>query len=151
MQISGHQAQQGGPGHDLEAVPNEEALQSVGDVGPIVAGKIARFFDQEVNNRVVDELLASGVRWEFEDFVVGNNILSGQTFVLTGRLSVLSRNEAKARLQSLGAKVSSSVSPKTSVLVAGDAPGSKLTTAQELDLTVMNEAELLALLEENDA
>ena len=91
------------------------------------------------------------MRWEFEDFVVGNNILSGQTFVLTGRLSVLSRNEAKARLQSLGAKVSSSVSPKTSVLVAGDAPGSKLTTAQELDLTVMNEAELLALLEENDA
>ena len=130
---------------------DEETLQSVSDVGPIVAGKIARFFAQEVNNRVIDDLLASGVRWKAQDFVSGNNILSGKTFVLTGKLSVLSRNEAKARLQLLGAKVSSSVSAKTSVLVAGDAAGSKLTKAQNLGLTVMNEAELLVLLEENDA
>ena len=100
---------------------------------------------------MIDDLLASGVRWKAQDFGSGNNILSGKTFVLTGRLSALSRNEAKARLQLLGAKVSSSVSAKTSVLVAGDAAGSKLTKAQNLGLTVMNEAELLLLLEENDA
>ena len=130
---------------------DEESLQSVPDIGPIVAEKIARFFAQDVNNRVIDELLARGVTWQEEEASLNPEALAGQTYVLTGTLTSLTRNEAKARLQSLGAKVSGSVSAKTSCLVAGDAAGSKLTRAQALEVPVMSEDELLALLEKYGA
>lgn len=134
---------------DIDALrtAEEETLQQVADVGPIVAGKIARFFAQDVNNRVIDELLASGVNWEKIASQTDPQVLAGQTFVLTGTMSTLTRNEAKARLQALGAKVSGSVSSKTTAVVAGDAAGSKLTKAQSLNIPVMTEADLVELLE----
>ena len=134
---------------DIDALrtAEEETLQQVADVGPIVAGKIARFFAQDVNNRVIDELLASGVDWEKMASQTDPQVLAGQTFVLTGTMSTLTRNEAKARLQALGAKVSGSVSSKTTAVVAGDAAGSKLTKAQSLNIPVMTEADLVELLE----
>jgi len=134
---------------DIDALrtAEEETLQQVADVGPIVAGKIARFFAQDVNNRVIDELLASGVDWEEIASQTDPQVLAGQTFVLTGTMSTLTRNEAKARLQALGAKVSGSVSSKTTAVVAGDAAGSKLTKAQSLNIPVMTEADLVELLE----
>lgn len=128
---------------------DEESLQSVQDIGPIVAEKIAHFFGEENNNRVIDALLEAGV--SFEEVKPSGNIdaLAGETFVLTGTLGSLTRNEAKARLQALGAKVSGSVSSKTSYVVAGDAAGSKLTKAQDLGIAVMSEEELLGLLEQH--
>ena len=134
---------------DIDALrtAEEETLQQVADVGPIVAGKIARFFAQDVNNRVIDELLASGVDWEEMASQTDPQVLAGQTFVLTGTMNTLTRNEAKARLQALGAKVSASVSSKTTAVVAGDAAGSKLTKAQSLNIPVMTEADLVELLE----
>ena len=117
------------------------------DVGPIVAEKIARFFSQPVNARVIDELLGQGLHWETEENAVNPEALAGETWVLTGTLTALTRNEAKARLQALGAKVAGSVSAKTSYVVAGDAAGSKLTKAQEIGVAVLSETELLELLD----
>ena len=134
---------------DLLRRADEESLQNVPDIGPIVAEKITLFFAQDVNNRVIDELLASGIVWQMEESTAKPEALAGQTLVLTGTLMSLTRNEAKARLQSLGAKVSGSVSAKTSALVAGDAAGSKLAKAQSLGVPVMSEDELLTLLEQH--
>ncbi|MCS5573544.1 MAG: helix-hairpin-helix domain-containing protein, partial [Pseudomonadales bacterium] len=134
---------------DLLRSADEVSLQNVPDIGPIVAEKIALFFAQDVNNRVIDELLASGIVWQMEKSTAKPEALAGQTLVLTGTLMSLTRNEAKARLQSLGAKVSGSVSAKTSALVAGDAAGSKLAKAQSLGVPVMSEDELLTLLEQH--
>ncbi|MBD3646887.1 MAG: NAD-dependent DNA ligase LigA, partial [Pseudomonadales bacterium] len=128
---------------------DEETLQEVPDVGPIVAEKIATFFRQEENEHVIDALLKAGVRWQQEAPAAASEALAGETFVLTGTLSSLSRNEAKAKLQSLGAKVSGSVSSNTSCVVAGDAAGSKLTKAQELGVKVIGEEELLEIFEEH--
>ncbi len=130
---------------------DEEALQEVPDVGPIVAKKIVNFFQQDANRQVIDTLLKSGVGWvEQESFAI-SGALAGETYVLTGTLMSLTRNDAKARLMSLGAKVSGSVSVKTSYLVAGDAAGSKLTKAQEFGVAILSEADLLKRLEVHDA
>ncbi len=132
-------------------VADEESLQEVPDIGPIVAKKIAHFFQQDVNNQVIDQLLANGVGWEEEAEAGNPEALAGETYVLTGTLTSLTRNEAKARLQSLGAKVSGSVSAKTSYVVAGDAAGSKLTKAQSLGVPVLDEQQLIELLEQHGA
>lgn len=131
---------------DLRAA-SVESLQEVPDVGPIVAEKIAHFFQQPVNNRVIDALLAAGVAWQEETAGAHSEALAGQTYVLTGTLATLTRNDAKARLQALGAKVAGSVSAKTSCVVAGDAAGSKLARAQALGIRIMDENELIAMLE----
>ena len=133
----------------LEAT--EESLQEVPDIGPIVAEKIATFFHQESNRRVIEDLRKSGVHWEVASTSDNSDALAGETWVLTGTLNTLTRNDAKARLQSLGAKVAGSVSAKTSYVVAGDAAGSKLTKAQELGITVLSEDDLLKRLEEYGA
>ena len=131
---------------------DEESLQEVPDIGPIVAAKIAHFFQQEANREVLDRLLVLEVEPQEVETAAGlADALEGQTFVLTGTLTSLTRNDAKARLQSLGARVAGSVSAKTSCVVAGDAAGSKLAKAQELGIPVMSEDELLALLEEHGA
>ena len=137
--------------HDLHPLreASVESLQEVDDVGPIVAAKIATFFGQKNNQAVIDQLVDAGVCWEPEvvEAPTSRRGLSGETVVLTGTLSKLTRNDAKARLQALGAKVSGSVSSKTSFVVAGDAAGSKLTKAQELGVLVLTEQDLIDLLE----
>ncbi|MBT4162587.1 MAG: NAD-dependent DNA ligase LigA [Gammaproteobacteria bacterium] len=127
----------------------EESLQEVPDVGPIVAEKVAHFFQQEINKRVIDELLAGGIHWQMDESAADPKALAGQTYVLTGVLSGLTRSEAKARLQLLGAKVAGSVSAKTSYVVAGDAAGSKLSKAQKIGIPILTEEELIALLEQH--
>lgn len=133
----------------LEAVMNAslEALLEVSDVGEIVASHVQNFFSSETNQVEIKGLLDAGVNWpQIEVKSEAQQPLLGQTYVLTGTLSQLGRNEAKGLLQALGAKVSGSVSAKTSVLVAGEKAGSKLTKAQDLGVTVQTEAQLVELL-----
>ena len=131
----------------LEALQNAdlEALQQVPDVGEVVANRILAFCHEAHNVAVVNELIAQGVHWEtVETKEVTENRFKGKTVVLTGTLTQMGRNEAKALLQDMGAKVSGSVSAKTDFVIAGDAAGSKLTKAQELGVTVLTEEEFLA-------
>lgn len=130
---------------------SEDQLLSIPDVGPIVAAKIQHFFQQDNNLKVIDSLLAAGLHWKIVASKSDPEKLKGQTWVLTGTLNSFTRSEAKARLQSLGAKVAGSVSKNTSCVVAGDAAGSKLTRAQDLGIRVISEAELITLFEENGA
>lgn len=126
-----------------------EALQAVDDVGEIVAKNITNFFKEEYNVAIVAALEAI-MTWP--DVIVKSadeQPLTEQTFVLTGTLSQMGRNEAKAALQSLGAKVSGSVSAKTHYLVAGEKAGSKLTKAQNLGVSILTEEDLVALLEKH--
>ena len=131
----------------LEALQNAdlEALQQVPDVGEVVANRILAFWHEPHNVAVVNDLIQQGVHWDdVEVKEVGENLFKGKTVVLTGTLTQMGRNEAKALLQDMGAKVSGSVSAKTDFVIAGDAAGSKLTKAQELGVTVLTEEEFLA-------
>ena len=131
----------------LEALQNAdlEALQQVPDVGEVVANRILAFWHEAHNVAVVNDLIAQGVHWEtVETKEVTENRFKGKTVVLTGTLTQMGRNEAKALLQDMGAKVSGSVSAKTDFVIAGDAAGSKLTKAQELGVAVLTEEEFLA-------
>ena len=131
----------------LEALQNAdlEALQQVPDVGEVVANRILAFWHEPHNVAGVNDLIAQGVHWEtVETKEVTENRFKGKTVVLTGTLTQMGRNEAKALLQDMGAKVSGSVSAKTDFVIAGDAAGSKLTKAQELGVTVLTEEEFLA-------
>ena len=125
----------------------EEVLLQVNDVGPIVAKSIRTFFDQAHNREVVDQLRACGIRWE-EGAATSDapKPLAGKTFVLTGTLPTLGRDDAKDMIEAAGGKVSGSVSKKTSYVVAGTEAGSKLTRAQELGVAVLDEAALLEML-----
>ena len=124
-----------------------EQLLEVNDVGPVVAQSIRTFFDQPHNREVVEQLRACGVRWgEGEPAERAPQPLAGKTFVLTGTLPTLKREEARALLEAAGAKVAGSVSKKTDFVVAGAEAGSKLAKAQELGVVVLDEAGLLALL-----
>jgi DNA ligase (NAD+) len=126
---------------------SEEQLLAVNDVGPIVAKSLRTFFDQLHNREVVEQLRACGVTWEEgEPAAAVPKPLSGKTFVITGTLPTLGRDEAKDRLEAAGAKVAGSVSKKTDYVVAGAEAGSKLVKAQELGIAVIDEAGLLALL-----
>ncbi|MDG1731926.1 MAG: NAD-dependent DNA ligase LigA [Thalassotalea sp.] len=122
-------------------------LQSVPDVGAIVAKNIVSFFAEEHNNQVVEQLIDAGVHWPVIEVKADDELpLKDQTFVLTGTLSQMGRTEAKAKLQSLGAKVSGSISVKTHYLVAGEKAGSKLTKATDLGVKVLSEDQMIALL-----
>ena len=127
-----------------------EALLDVADVGPIVAQSVRTFFDQPHNREVVEQLRGVGVTWpEGPGTAVAKppaGPLAGKTFVLTGTLPVLTRDEAKDMIEAAGAKVSGSVSKKTDYVVAGSEAGSKLIKAQELGIRVLDEAGLLELL-----
>jgi DNA ligase (NAD+) len=126
---------------------DEEALKQVPDVGPVVAARIAHFFAQPHNREVIAALQAAGVKWpEGAPRRSAEGPLSGKTVVLTGALASMSRDEAGDRLEALGAKVSGSVSKKTSIVVAGEAAGSKLAKAQELGIEIWDEAKLVAFL-----
>jgi DNA ligase (NAD+) len=125
-----------------------EQLLQVRDIGPVVAESIRSFFDQPHNREVVQALRDAGVRWDEHDGAQQPAALplSGQTFVLTGTLPTLTRDEAKALIESAGGKVAGSVSKKTSYVVAGEEAGSKLDKATELGVAVLDEAGLRELL-----
>jgi DNA ligase (NAD+) len=124
-------------------------LEQVEDVGPIVAGRIIEFFGDAENCAMVDKLLAAGVHWPAIEKSALSTLLLGQTWVLTGTLEKLTRNDAKAILVSLGAKVASSVSAKTHQVVAGPGAGSKLEKAVSLKISVMDESEFLQYLQQH--
>lgn len=129
-----------------------DTLRTVPDIGPVVASRIAHFFAEPHNREVIAALRANGVHWkEGAPQRASEGPLSGQTVVLTGGLESMSREEAGAKLEALGAKVSGSVSKKTSFVVAGEAAGSKLAKAQELGVEIWDEARLLACLAEHGA
>lgn len=131
---------------DAIKLATEEQLQQVPDVGVIVAKNIVNFFAQSHNVEVVEELEAI-MSWPTIEVKNDDELpLKDQIFVLTGTLSQMGRNEAKAALQALGAKVSGSVSAKTHYLVAGEKAGSKLTKAQDLGVSVLTEDEMIALI-----
>jgi DNA ligase (NAD+) len=124
------------------------AIQQVPDVGPVVAARVVAFFADPANRAIVDRLRAAGVRWpDRPAHKASLQPLSGKTFVLTGSLQALSRDEAGDRLRALGAKIAGSVSKKTDYVVAGADAGSKLRKAQELGIPVLDEAALQRVLE----
>jgi DNA ligase (NAD+) len=123
-----------------------ETLQEVDDVGEVVAKHIYIFFQQAHNLLVIEGLIESGIQWPEPEAKQQLLPLSGKTYVLTGTLMQMKRNDAKLALQSFGAKVSGSVSSKTDCVVAGESAGSKLIKAQELGVLVINEDELQTLL-----
>ena len=127
-----------------------DALKSVPDVGEVVARHVRNFLSEEHNQKVI-AALEKVISWPEPQQIIAEEIdspFAGKTVVLTGSLTILSRDEAKDRLAALGAKVSGSVSKKTDLVIAGEAAGSKLAKAQELGITVIDEAEMIRLLGE---
>ncbi len=135
---------------DALMAADEVALQQVPDVGPIVARSIVDFFAEPHNCEVIAQLRAAGVHWlEGEPAVPAAGALQGRTFVLTGTLPTLTRDEAKALIEAQGGKVAGSVSKKTSYVIAGEDAGSKLAKAEALGVAILDEAGLRALVNEN--
>lgn len=134
----------------LEALRHAEleALEAVADVGPVVAHHVHTFFRQPHNQQTLDDLIAVGVTWDEEEIGERPQPLAGQTWVLTGSLESMTRDDGKARLQALGAKVAGSVSKKTTAVVAGEAAGSKLEKAMQLGVEVIDEATFIQRLTE---
>ena len=132
----------------LEALMNADgkALLEVNDVGEVIAQSITHFFEEEHNREVISNLLAQGVHWPVPEQREINEKVSGKTFVLTGTLPSMGREEAKSLLLAQGAKVASSVSKKTDYVVAGAEAGSKLEKARALGVTVIDEQQMLELL-----
>ena len=128
----------------------ETQLLAVADVGPVVADHLLQFFASPSSLAVVDALRAAGVHWDdIQVQEASAQPLAGQTWVVTGKLESLTRDAAKAHLQSLGARVAGSVSANTSCLVAGPGAGTKLTRARELEIQTIDEQALLDLLAEH--
>ena len=128
----------------------EEELVAVPDVGPVVAQNVITFFRQPHNLEVIQKLLDAGIRWpEIKVRKLDELPLAGKSFVVTGTLQSMGRNEAKAALQELGAKVASSVSKKTNYVVVGENPGSKASKAEELGITILDEDAFLDLLKKH--
>ncbi len=134
---------------DRLAKATQEALEAIPDIGPVVAGHIVKFFKQKHNRDVISKLLDAGITWPPQE-VAAAQPLQGKTYVLTGTLSSMTRNDAKARLQALGAKVAGSVSAKTSAVIAGEKAGSKLAKAEKLGVPVLSEDDLIKLLEQGE-
>lgn len=132
----------------LQSASVDELLK-VTDIGEITAQNIHEFFNTDTNQAIIRDLMAQGVHWQAVVKSAGNAPFDGQTWVVTGTLSGMGRDEAKAHLQALGAKVSGSVSAKTTKLLAGEKAGSKLDKANELGVAVVSEDEFLALLKEH--
>ena len=122
-----------------------EDLLTVNDVGPVVANSIISFMSESHNREVIEQLLASGIEFQVEEQIASVD-LSSKTFVLTGTLPTMSRDQAKALLEAAGAKVAGSVSQKTSYVVAGSDAGSKLEKANELGIPILDEDALMKIL-----
>ncbi|MEO8187768.1 MAG: NAD-dependent DNA ligase LigA, partial [Burkholderiaceae bacterium] len=126
---------------------SEDELLRVPDVGPVVAASIARFFAEPHNRKGIAQLRAAGVDWPESDPVrTPAGPLAGKTFVITGTLPTLKRDAAKSMIEAAGGKVSGSVSKKTNYVVAGDDAGSKLAKARELEVSIIDEAQLQEML-----
>lgn len=135
----------------LDAIRNadHETLMQIPDIGPVVARHVRLFFEQPSNRRVTDQLLAAGIRWENPQLAAQRTPrrLQGLSFVLTGTLSSMTREEAGLKIKTLGAKINNSLSKKTDYLVVGENPGSKAEKASSLGVKTINEEEFLALIE----
>jgi DNA ligase (NAD+) len=136
-------------GLDAIMAAAEEDLLSVADVGPVVASRIRAFFDEAHNREVISRLKDAGVQWEESKprAAPKDGPLAGKTFVLTGSLADMTRDEAKDRIQALGGKVTGSVSKKTDYVIFGEKAGSKLSKAQQLGVETLDETQFEALLE----
>lgn len=139
----------------LEALASAsiQDLEQIKDIGPVVAQNIFTFFKQSHNQDVIRDLLARGIVWPHGQVVshVTSHIFTGKTLVLTGTLATMSREEATARLEMLGAKITSSVSQKTDFVVVGENPGSKLAKAEQLGIKILAENDFLQMLKEKHA
>lgn len=129
----------------IEQATTDE-LETISDIGPVVALNIYRFFQQKHNLEIIQRLLLAGIHWEDNEDEI-NLVFSGMSFVLTGSLQIMTRDEAKQRLISLGAKVTGSVSKKTNYVVYGENAGSKYEKAIELGITTMNEESFIKMIE----
>ena len=134
---------------DLQPImdASAEEHEQVADVGPIVAGHIETFFRNTENRALIEKLISHGIHWPRLERSAGSQALAGKTYVLTGTLEQMTRNDAKARLLALGAKVAGSVSKNTDCVVAGPDAGSKRSKAEELDIDIIDEGEFLRLLD----
>lgn len=126
-----------------------DELLAVKDIGDVTAQAIRTFFLSAHHKAIIDQLLNAGIGWQKDNANRADNPLAGQTWVITGTLNTMGRDEAKAHLVSLGAVVAGSVSGKTSMVLAGDKAGSKLTKAVALGIRIINEDEFLALLQQH--
>lgn len=137
---------------DIESLrtASESELNEVSDVGPVVSSRVHEFFADRDNARVVDDLMFEGISWPVPDRIAMKP-LEGETWVLTGTLGAMSRNVATARLVALGAKVSGSVSAKTTRVVAGSRGGNKLQKADLLNVPVIDEKSMIACLEKHES
>lgn len=133
---------------DALLAASTDVLEGVDDVGPIVARHIRGFAGDERNQNVIADLLTLGVNWPPVTVASGEGPLAGTTWVVTGKLESMSRGDAEQRLRALGAKTASSVSAKTSTVLAGPGAGSKRKKAEELGISIVDETEWLAMLEE---
>ncbi|MCE2870175.1 MAG: NAD-dependent DNA ligase LigA [Oxalobacteraceae bacterium] len=132
---------------DALLASDEARVLEVADIGPVVALSILSFFSDPLNRQLIDQLRASGIHWEEGEPEQSNDLLAGKTFVLTGTLPTLSRDDARAMIEAAGGKVAGSVSKKTSYVVAGEEAGSKLTRAEELGVVILDEEQFLKLVE----
>lgn len=122
-----------------------DELKTVDEIGPVVSESVRAFFDNQENQKNIERMLKAGVTLETEE-PAGEQFLADKTFVLTGALETMTRSEAKARIQAMGGKVSSSVSKKTDYVVAGKEPGSKLDRAKELGIAILDERKFIQIL-----
>jgi len=132
----------------LEALmaADEDTLQGVPDVGPVVAGNIGRFFAEAHNREVVSRLVDLDITWdETPQAGASDSQFSGKIVVITGTLSEMSRDQAKELLESLGARVTSSVSKKTDFVLAGENPGSKVEKAKKLGVAIVSEVDFATM------
>ena len=125
---------------------DRETLEQIHGIGPAMAEDISSFFHEKHNRGVIRDLLKAGIHWPKPVRVKKSTALAGKTFVLTGGLSTMTRDEAKRRLQELGAKIAGSVSKKTDYVIVGEEPGSKADKAKELGVTLLDEKEFLKML-----
>jgi DNA ligase (NAD+) len=128
---------------------DEDELQRVEDVGPVVAENIRHFFDQPKNRAVIERLLKKGIEWPAIEAAQQEQTLAGNTYVISGTLDGMSRDQAAGLLKARGAKVSGSVSAKTTALIVGESPGSKLAKAEELGVEIIDQDGLNRLLDDS--
>jgi len=128
---------------------SQEELEQIPDIGKIVAVSIYEWFRSKENKKLITDLIAVGVKIENPKRLITSQVFQGQTFVLTGGLESLTRDEVKTKIRSAGGNIAGSVSSKTDFVIAGESPGSKLAKAQKLELRILTEKQFLRLLREN--